>query len=97
LVYEKFYNQVKTKYKVDNGLSYLNILNKALETAAKDSKINKNNVKVFSDLQKLNNEKIFTIELENKEKVNKQKIENNPLLKNYKNFSYNNDALVKEN
>lgn len=97
LVYEKFYSQIKTKYKTDNWLSYLNVLSTALENAGKNWKINKSNANVFSDLQKLNNEKIFAIELESREKMNKQNISNNPLLKDYKIFSYNNDTLIKEN
>lgn len=96
LVYEKFYSQIKTKYKSDDWLSYLYLLNETLSKIWDIWRINKNNEKIFFDLQKLNSEKIFTIEFDNKQKINKQKISNNNLLNKYKIVSYNNDALIIE-
>lgn len=96
-IYTKFYTQIKNKYKSDNWLSYLYLLDKSLTSVNNSWKLNKNNEKIISDLQKLNNEKIFLLELENKEKINKLKIKNNELLEDYKLFFYNPDALIKEN
>lgn len=96
-IYTKFYSQVKAKYKYDNWLSYLYLLNRAVSDNYKTWKVNTTTDKVFSDLLKLNNEKIFNLELENIEKTNKIKIWNNELLKNYKIFWYNNELIFKEN
>lgn len=97
LVYENFYSKIKVKHKNDNWLSFLKILDTALESSKYNWKIDNNNSKLFFDLQKLNNEKIFILELENKEKINKQKIEKYSIFNNYNLFSYNNDLLIKEN
>jgi len=68
----------------------------ALEKLSNSSKINRNNYKIFSDLQKLNNEKIFELELEKIEKVNKKEINKFPILNNYEKFSYNDDFIFKK-
>ena len=96
-IYTKFYAQIKNKYKSDSWLSYLYLLEKTLASINNSGKLTKNNEKIILDLEKLNNEKIFNLELESKEKVNKLKIANNSLLDDYELFFYNPDALIKEN
>lgn len=61
LVYENFYSKIKIKHKNDNWLSFLKILDTALESSKYNWKIDNNNSKLFFDLQKLNNEKIFIL------------------------------------
>lgn len=95
--YIKFYKKVSDKYKYDKGLSYLYKLDNSLNKVNESWKLTSKNNKIVSDLHKLNNEKIFSIELSNKELENKLLINNNWLLKDYKLKFYNEDAIIKEN
>lgn len=96
-IYNKFYSVVKSKYKYDNWLSYLYLLNNALNNLHNSSKLTEKNKIIIYDLQKLNNEKIFSIELDIKEKINITNIKNIAILNNFSRFYYNEDALIKEN
>jgi len=96
-IYTKFYSKTKEKYKLDNWLEFLYALEKVINSLSLDWKINKNNEKIISDLQKLNNEKIFDLELELLEKESKQKLTGNNLIKDYKIVSYNPNTIFKEN
>ncbi|MDD3144636.1 MAG: transglutaminase domain-containing protein [Candidatus Gracilibacteria bacterium] len=95
--YNKFYSIVKSKYKYDNGLSYLYLLDKALNSLHNSSKLTEKNRVIIYDLQKLNNEKIFNLELDNKEKINEIILKNIPILNNFSRFYYNSDAIIMEN
>ncbi|MDD2907306.1 MAG: transglutaminase-like domain-containing protein [Candidatus Gracilibacteria bacterium] len=95
-LYTKFYSQIKAKYKSDDGFAYINLLDKSLDSISSGGKINSKNAKIIFDLQKLNNEKIFDLELEKKEKNNKILLQTNPLLSDFKTFYYNPDALILE-
>jgi hypothetical protein len=64
-VYNDLYTKVKRKYKIDNGLWYLYTLKNTLDIISNSDKINSKNYQVISNLQKLNNEKIFEIEYNN--------------------------------
>lgn len=96
-IYEKFYSTTKQKYKSDSWLEFLYALDKVINKLSDDWKINKNNEKILSDLQKLNTEKIFDLKLESLEKDWRQNFIWNNLIKDYKIVSYNPDAIFKEN
>lgn len=94
--YTKFYTSVSKKYKYDKWLAYLKKLNRSIIKIKKSSKVNSKNFKLINDLHKLNNEKIFFLELNKKEINNKIKINWTSLLNDYKHFFYNNEWIVKE-
>jgi len=95
--YNKFYSVVKSKYKYDNWLSYLYLLDNTLNNLHNSPKITDNNRVIIYDLQKLNNKKIFNLELDNKEKINQIILKNIPILNNFSRFYYNSDAIIMEN
>lgn len=96
-VYEWFYNKIKNKYKNDDWLTYIKSLKVAFNNIKSKKTLNKESYKLITDLQKLNEEKIFNLELEKYKKLNEVKIKNQELLNIYKNKSYNNELIFNEN
>ena len=94
--YLKFYIKLNNEYKYDDLLSYLYSLNEKIIKLNNSGKINLKNNKILSDIQKLNNEKIFSLELINSEYAAKTEIEKNSLFNNYNLKLFNNEAIIKE-
>lgn len=96
-VYDKIYTEIIKISNKDDWLEYLKYLASVLESYSNSYKINSANSKTFSDLQKINNEKIFEIEFKKLTTPNKTKISGLSYLNNFKNIVYNNDAIFNEN
>jgi hypothetical protein len=95
--FDNFYKEVNKFSKKDDGLQYLYYLRNALSILSNSDKINSKNYKQFSDLQKLNNEKIFELEYNLIIDSNKTKLNNLSYLKDFKIISYNEDLIFEEN
>lgn len=94
--YNYFYSIVLKSFKSDSWLQVLKALDKKLIKMSNDWSINSQNAKSIYDFQKLNNEKIFEIELKKEEDKNKKSLDSFKVLSWYTNFSYNTDFVFKE-
>lgn len=95
--YLKFYINLNNKYDDEQTLSYLNDFSDNISLLSDSYKLNSSNSYIVSDIQKLNNEKIFDLELKISESVAKKAIDSNTLFDNYKVKLYNEKSIVKEN
>lgn len=95
-VFDLFYKTGLKNSRNTDGLEYLEILKFSLDNISNGEKINEKNKKTISELQKLNNEKIFEIELKKEEEKAKRFFASFPSLSKYKNIAYNKDFIFKK-
>lgn len=92
--YSKMYHKIYTKNKKDKWLTFLYGLKNSLNKIYDSSSINSKNSFILEDLQKLNNEKIFSLEQEKLKKSTDTFLSKNPILENFKQKVYNKDDFL---
>ncbi len=91
--YSKVYHKIYTKNKKDKWLSFLYKLQENLSKFYDSKSINSKNSSILADLQKLNNEKIFSLEQEKLKKQTDDFLKWNKTLLNFKQKIYNTDKF----
>ena len=94
--YNSFINNLEKKYSWNDEIFFLKELNKKLNIIKK-KKLDTNKLSLVNDLIKLNNEKIFNLEIEIKTIKNKNIIEDFPISKKFKNIIYLDENFFLEN
>lgn len=97
-VYNLIYKQItKTAYNDNKKLNSVLNFKKLLQKIYDSNKVNYKNNELLTEIQELNNEKIFNLRLKIQEKNNKNIFAKYPILSNFKHKIYNKNFLFKEN
>lgn len=95
--FKTFSTKIDTKYNTQNEILYFKELSKRLNLLLVTRHLNTAQIKLVNDLTKLSNEYIFNKQKYLKEESNIITIQENPLINNFKNKSFNDDHIFLEN